>query len=178
MRPGTASSPWQCCASCLFKVASSAAAVVCLLVSGKCRRACGAVPGSSSPTRQHWDWECTCCLAGRLQGRYVAGPPPQAWDSFARRWQDAYARSQPPARFAALAYDAVALAATQARLPAGTRFTPDALANPSGFAGGNGIFRFGRDGVPEHALAILQVTPEGNIVLDPAAESFTAAPGL
>ena len=86
--------------------------------------------------------------------------------------------ASPPARFAALAYDAVALAATQARLPAGTRFTPDALANPSGFAGANGIFRFGRDGVPEHALAILQVAPEGNIVLDPAAESFTAAPGL
>jgi hypothetical protein len=32
--------------------------------------------------------------------------------------------------------------------------------------------------VPEHALAILQVTAEGNIVLDPAAESFTAQPGL
>lgn len=114
----------------------------------------------------------------QLVGGWFAGPPPQAWDSFARRWQDAFARSQPPARFAALAYDAVALAATQARLPAGTRFTPDALANPSGFAGANGIFRFGRDGVPEHALAILQVTAEGNIVLDPAAESFTAAPGL
>lgn len=77
MRPGTASSPWQCCASCMFKAASSAAAVVCLLVSGKCRCVCGAVPGSSSPKRQHWDWECTCCLAGRLQGRYVAGSPPQ-----------------------------------------------------------------------------------------------------
>jgi ABC-type branched-subunit amino acid transport system substrate-binding protein len=108
----------------------------------------------------------------QLVGAWFAGPPPQAWETFSRRWQDAYAQGQPPARFAALAYDAVALAATQARLPAEFRFKPDALANPAGFAGANGIFRFRRDGVPEHALAVMQVGTDGYTVVDPAAESF------
>ena len=42
-----------------------------------------------------WD-EAGVGRVPQLVGGWFAGPPPQAWDAFARRWQDAYARSQPP----------------------------------------------------------------------------------
>jgi ABC-type branched-subunit amino acid transport system substrate-binding protein len=112
----------------------------------------------------------------QVVGGWFAGPPPSAWATFARRWADAYATAQPPPRFTAFAYDAVALAAAQARLPRDFRFKAESLTNPAGFAGANGIFRFGADGVPEHGLAVLQVAPDGPIVVDPAGDAF-AGPG-
>ena len=48
------------------------------------------------------------------------------------------------------------------------------LTNPSGFAGLDGVFRFGQDGVIERAQAILEVTPDGAVVRVPAAQSFAA----
>ena len=54
-----------------------------------------------------------------------------------------------PPPLAALAYDAVSLAALLAPGEPYHRFTPAALTDPNGFAGVDGIFRFNPDGTVE-----------------------------
>ena len=53
-------------------------------------------------------------------------------------------------------------------------FSPAALTNPSGFAGVDGIFRLRPDGLVERGLAVLEMHRGGNVVIDPAPESFQA----
>ena len=55
------------------------------------------------------------------------------------------------------------------------RFTDSALTDPAGFAGVDGIFRFRDNGSAQRGLAILEVTPGGFNVVDPAPRTFPAA---
>jgi ABC-type branched-subunit amino acid transport system substrate-binding protein len=107
-----------------------------------------------------------------LVGGWFAGPPPATADAFQDRFQTTYGKNPP--RIASLAYDAVALAAVLARDEGGARFSKDAIGADSGFAGFDGIFRFGPDGVAERGLAVIQVEAKGISVVDPAPESFEA----
>ena len=71
-----------------------------------------------------------------------------------------------------MAYDALSLVAL---LSTGTpyhRFTPQALMDPNGFAGVNGIFRFNADGTSERGLAVLEVQPDGFHVVSPSPKTF------
>jgi hypothetical protein len=77
-----------------------------------------------------------------------------------------------PAQIASLAYDAVSLVALLSQGPAYHRFTAAALADPNGFAGVNGIFRFNNDGTSERGLAVLEMTPSGPVVVSPAPTTF------
>jgi hypothetical protein len=43
---------------------------------------------------------------------------------------------------------------------------------PDGFAGVDGIFRFRPGGEVDRGLAVIEVTPEGTSVADPAPQSF------
>jgi len=52
------------------------------------------------------------------------------------------------------------------------RFTAAALADPNGFAGVNGIFRFNNDGTSERGLAVLEMTASGPVVISPAPTTF------
>ena len=52
------------------------------------------------------------------------------------------------------------------------RFTRAALADPNGFAGVDGIFRFQADGTTERGLAILSLGADGFHVEDPAPTTF------
>lgn len=107
-----------------------------------------------------------------LVGGWYAAPQPELRADFEERYRTLF--GQPPPRLATLAYDAVALAAALSRLPDRPGFDIATLTNPSGFAGLDGVFRFGEDGVVERALAILEVTPDGAVVRVPAAQSFVA----
>ena len=109
-----------------------------------------------------------------LQGGWFPGPAPGTRQVFEERFQATYGR--PPAAIASLAYDAVSLAAALARgAPPGGRFTADRIADPNGFAGVDGLFRFNPDGTIERGLAVLQVTPQGFQVIDPPPRSFVAS---
>ena len=44
--------------------------------------------------------------------------------------------------------------------------------NPSGFTGVDGLFRFRPDGLVQRGLAVLEVQPQGNVVISPAPQSF------
>lgn len=105
-----------------------------------------------------------------LAGAWFPAPPPEGHDQFLTRYRRAYGTTPP--RIASLGYDAVSLAIALSTLPEGSRFTPEALTNPDGFAGVDGIFRFMPDGRTERGLAILEIRPTGAVVIDPAPASF------
>jgi branched-chain amino acid transport system substrate-binding protein len=105
-----------------------------------------------------------------LIGGWFAAPDPAARAEFESRFRALYKRAPP--RLATLGYDAAALAAVLAKRPRATAFRRDSIADPSGFAGVDGIFRFHSDGVVERGLAVLQVERDGTKVVNPAPESF------
>lgn len=105
-----------------------------------------------------------------LAGGWFAAPPPDARADFVKRYQSVY--GQLPPRLTTLTYDATALAAVLARSPNGPDFSTQAISNPNGFAGTDGIFRFRSDGTAERGLAVLEVQRSGFKVISPAPEDF------
>ncbi len=105
-----------------------------------------------------------------LVGGWFAGPPPESRDAFAKRYRDVYRRDPP--RVATVAYDATALAAVLARAEGGPDFSQEAITNPIGFAGMDGVFRLMPDGSIERHLAIVEVRRNGFRTISPAPDSF------
>jgi ABC-type branched-subunit amino acid transport system substrate-binding protein len=105
-----------------------------------------------------------------LTGGWFAAPEPKADSAFVAKYKDTYGVSPP--QLAGLAYDAMSLVALLAPGEAYHRFTQQALMDPNGFAGVNGIFRFRPDGTAQRGLAILEVTPDGFNVVSPAPKTF------
>ena len=105
-----------------------------------------------------------------LDGGWFAASPPDARRDFERRFQATY--GQEPPRLASLGYDAAALAAFLASGKFGPPFSPAAIENPNGFSGVDGLFRFTPGGLVQRALAVLEVEPQGNVVVSPAPQSF------
>ncbi len=101
---------------------------------------------------------------------WFAAPPRAEREKFARRYQGYFGR--PPPRLASLAYDATALAAVLAQSVGGADFSVDALTNPQGFLGVDGLFRLRRDGVVERRFAILEVRRDGFRVRRAAPATF------
>jgi len=105
-----------------------------------------------------------------LNGAWFAAPDPKDEVAFNAKYREAFG-SNPP-QLSALAYDAVSLVAALAKGEPYKRFTRAALADPNGFIGADGIFRFAPDGTAERGLAVMSVTPEGFHVIDPAPTTF------
>lgn len=104
-----------------------------------------------------------------LQGGWFAAPSLQADTRFRTTYERAYG-TQPPL-IASLVYDSIALATILA--PNGVpNYTLPALTNPNGFRGSQGIFRLLPEGVVEHGLAVIELTPDGFQEIDPAPTSF------
>jgi len=110
--------------------------------------------------------------APSLQGGLYAAPDPSGFRNFSGRYRTRYAAD--PVRTATLAYDAVALVAALARTQGPTRFSPDVLTNPSGFAGIDGLFRFRADGTNERGLAVMRVGSGGGVPVAGSPKSFGA----
>ncbi len=109
-----------------------------------------------------------------LHGGWFAAPPPELWERFRERYRLTY--NAEPVRIASLAYDAAALAAVLSRTAEAAGrlpdFSPAAIAQPSGFSGMDGIFRFLPNGQIQRGLAVLELGPNGVEVLDFAPQSF------
>ena len=105
-----------------------------------------------------------------LVGGWFASSPPEARQDFERRFNATYGHNPP--RLASLGYDAAALAAVLARGQAGEPFSQQAILNPSGFTGVDGLFRFTPNGLVQRGLAVLEVVPQGTTVVSPAPQSF------
>ena len=104
------------------------------------------------------------------RGAWYAAPDPAQRAEFERRFTATYGK--PPNRLATLAYDAVALAANLARQKQGGDFSVEAITNPNGWSGVDGIFRFLPDGRSERALAVIEVQSNRGVVISPAPTTF------
>ncbi len=106
-----------------------------------------------------------------LAGGWYAAPDSAGFRSFSQRYRARFGNE--PVRTATLAYDAVALIAALVKTQGAQQgFSDQVLTNATGFAGVDGIFRFRSDGTNERGLAVLQVTPNGGQVVNPAPRSF------
>ncbi len=106
-----------------------------------------------------------------LYGGWFASSPPDVRNDFEQRYQAAYHAAAP--RLASLAFDSAALAAVLARSGGDNPFTRDAILNPSGFSGVDGLFRFTQAGLVQRGLAVIEIGPQGDTVVSPAPHSFT-----
>lgn len=118
-----------------------------------------------------WDGDPTLAGEPALEGAWYAAPDPTGRVDFEKRFAAVYGHAPP--RLATLAYDATALAAALSRGPEGADFSADALTNPNGFVGLDGIFRLRADGRVERGLAVIEIHRTGNVVVSPEPQSFT-----
>lgn len=106
-----------------------------------------------------------------LRGGWFAAPDPEITRNFENRYAGAF--GAPPPRLASLAYDATLLSARVASTSRRRgRFDEEAITDPNGYFGADGLFRLNRDGSVERGLAILEIQPGGIQVVDPAPRSF------
>ena len=115
-------------------------------------------------------------LAGEpaLRGAAFSAPSPDLRRDFERRFAQLYGYNPP--RLSTLAYDATSLAAVLARNSYYQRgqasFDRNAILNPNGFAGLDGIFRFRPDGLVERGQAILEFKAGEILVASPPPTTF------
>lgn len=107
-----------------------------------------------------------------LNGGWFPGPDPAGWQAFVSKYRGRYG-VEPP-RNATLSYDAVTLAAALARIGGAAGFTDQALTNPDGFSGIDGIFRFRPNGTNQRGLAILEIENNTARIRQRAPASFSA----
>jgi ABC-type branched-subunit amino acid transport system substrate-binding protein len=119
-----------------------------------------------------WDDPRIFAEAG-AQGGWFAAPDPAGYRAFSGRYRQRY--GQDPLRPATLAYDAVSLVAALVKTQGPARFSEEVLANQSGFAGIDGVFRFRPDGTNQRGLAVMRVTTSGPQIVSPAPKAFSAS---
>ncbi|WP_404423392.1 penicillin-binding protein activator [Thalassospira australica] len=103
-----------------------------------------------------------------LKGGIFAAPDPENWKLFSDRFERTFGE-QPP-RISSLAYDSAALAAVLSRESGD--MTREAVTNPNGFVGVDGIFRLTAEGRSERGYAVMQIQPDGAKVVAPAPAAF------
>ena len=108
-----------------------------------------------------------------MVGGLYPAPPPESTQQFNVRYRDLH--GQAPPSIATHGYDAVALAAVLAQSGLVAPFSAQAITASSGFAGIDGIFRFTPDGLSQRGFAVLEVTRDGAVAVNPAPTAFAAA---
>lgn len=107
-----------------------------------------------------------------LIGAWFAAPDPEQRTAFARDFNDTMGRVPTP--LAGIAYEAMTAAsamlndAKQAGGATDGPFTAEAITRARGFAGVSGPFLLTADGENRRALAVMEVTKNGLVVIDPA----------
>jgi branched-chain amino acid transport system substrate-binding protein len=105
-----------------------------------------------------------------LVGGWFATAAPEPHRVFEQHFRAVYGHDPP--RLASLGYDAAALAGVVARGTSSEPFSQQAILNPSGFTGVDGLFRFAPSGLVQRGLAVLEVQPQGDVVISPAPQTF------
>ena len=118
-----------------------------------------------------WATESDLGRTAALRGAWYAAASDTMFNQLRVRYRARYGAS--PYRLASLGYDAVLLAVRIAKdWRIGRPFPERALRDPGGFAGVDGAFRFGSDGIAERSLEVRQVTAGGSTLLSPAPHGF------
>lgn len=106
-------------------------------------------------------------------GAWYAAADRTGFDAFASRYASRFGGAPPP-RAASLAYDATTLAAGLVRAHGAGAFSEQAITNPNGFIGVNGLFRFTTGGLNQRGLAVYEVVGGAARVKSPAPRTFQA----
>ena len=118
-------------------------------------------------------WNADTAIGTRtaLSGAWFASVSNTLYRQFATKYRARFGAS--PYRLASLGYDAVLLTVRIARdWRVGDRFPEARLVDRDGFAGLDGAFRFGRDGVAERALEVQEVRGGTTATVSPAPQGF------
>lgn len=107
-----------------------------------------------------------------LAGGWYAAPAGTQRRAFNARYMQTFGSAAPG--IAPLAYDSAALAAVLARSP--EKFSESRMTEITGFNGVDGIFRLTQNGDVERGLAVFEVAPGGNHVIDAAPLAFSSVP--
>lgn len=106
-----------------------------------------------------------------LSGAWFSTSPPNNTNDFERRFMSSY--HYKPVRLASLAYDAITMLTSVTMSSSQTTINTAALVDPRGFTGpANGLFRLKPDGTNERRLSLMEVTPDGFKIIDPAQKIF------
>lgn len=135
-------------------------------------QAAGALrPGARLLGTELWANDRRMGANARLRGAWFAAAPDARFDQLVTRYRARYGKT--PYRLGSLGYDSVLLTVRAARAwQPGRPFPQRVLTEREGFAGVDGIFRFGRNGVAERALEVREITAAGTRVVSPAATVF------
>ena len=118
-------------------------------------------------------WNTDGSLAGRtaLNGAWFASVSNDLYRQYAARYRARFGTA--PYRLSSLGYDSVLLTIRIARdWRVGQPFPESRLTDKGGFAGIDGAFRFGRDGVAERALEVQEVRGGAIVTVSPAPTGF------
>ena len=118
-------------------------------------------------------WNTDSAIGGKavLNGAWFASVPDNYYRQYATKYRARFGTA--PYRLSTLGYDAVLLTVRIAReWRPGTEFPERRLVEPEGFAGLDGAFRFGRDGVAERALEVQEIRGGTTATVSPAPPNF------
>lgn len=118
-------------------------------------------------------WNTDSSIGGRraLSGAWFASVPDNYYRQYATKYRARFGNAA--YRMSTLGYDAVLLTVRIARdWRPGQEFPERRLVEPEGFAGLDGAFRFGRDGVAERALEVQEIRDGTTATVSPAPANF------
>ncbi|MEP9401389.1 penicillin-binding protein activator [Sphingomonas sp. VNH70] len=131
----------------------------------------GASKGAKLLGTELWNTETGLGSMPALNGAWYASVSNTLYRQFATKYRARF--NAAPYRLASLGYDSVLLTIRIARdWPVGRDFPESRLRAEDGFAGLDGAFRFGRDGVAERALEVQEVRTGGAVTVSPAPRTF------
>ncbi|MGS1017313.1 penicillin-binding protein activator [Allosphingosinicella humi] len=118
-----------------------------------------------------WKTENSLSASPAIRGAWFASVPDNMFNQLRTRYRARYGVS--PYRLGSLGYDAVLLTVRIAKdWKVGRPFPESELRSSDGFAGVDGAFRFGGDGVADRSLEVLQVGANGFTTVSPAPRGF------
>jgi branched-chain amino acid transport system substrate-binding protein len=131
-----------------------------------------ASPGVHLLGTELWNAESAIGARTGLEGAWFASVPDNLYRQFAVKYRARFGTA--PYRLASLGYDAVLLTVRIARdWSVGRAFPEQRLHDSDGFAGIDGAFRFGSDGVAERALEVQEIRGGSTVLVSPAPNGFT-----
>ncbi|ATY32412.1 penicillin-binding protein activator [Sphingomonas psychrotolerans] len=151
-----------------------------ILVAGSADGAVGAAPlirrqasGKAARLLGTELWNTDSAIGGKtaLSGAWFASVPDNYYRQYATKYRARFGAA--PYRLSTLGYDAVLLTVRIAReWRPGSEFPAARLTEREGFAGLDGAFRLGRDGVAERALEVQEIRGGTTATVSPAPPNF------
>lgn len=130
-----------------------------------------ASPGARVLGTELWNSDSGIGGMTQLNGAWFASVSDTYYRQYAAKYRARFGAA--PYRLSTLGYDAVLLTVRIAReWRPGTDFPAGRLNDRDGFAGLDGAFRFGRDGIAERALEVQEIRGGTTVTVSPAPQGF------